>query len=65
MQADLGDLFLESALGAQRNTFLLETHSEHLILRIMRRIAAEMAGAVASMLQLASTVILVGSVLRT
>ena len=38
LQADLGDLFIESALGEQRNTFLLETHSEHLILRILRRI---------------------------
>ena len=38
LQADLGDLFIETALGANKNTFLLETHSEHLILRIMRRI---------------------------
>ena len=38
LQADLGDVFLESALGADGNTFLLETHSEHLILRILRRI---------------------------
>ncbi len=37
-QAELGDVFIESALGEQKNTFLLETHSEHLILRIMRRI---------------------------
>ena len=37
-QAELGDLFIRSALGEQRNTFLLETHSEHLILRILRRI---------------------------
>lgn len=37
LQAELGDVFIESALGARRNTFLLETHSEHLILRIMRR----------------------------
>jgi hypothetical protein len=37
LQAELGDIFIESALGAQRNTFVLETHSEHLILRIMRR----------------------------
>lgn len=36
-QAELGDVFIESALGERRNTFLLETHSEHLILRIMRR----------------------------
>jgi hypothetical protein len=38
LQAELGDVFLGSALGDQRNTFLLETHSEHLILRILRRI---------------------------
>lgn len=37
LQAELGDVFLESALGEARNTFLLETHSEHLLLRIMRR----------------------------
>lgn len=36
-QAELGDVFIESALGEQKNTFILETHSEHLILRIMRR----------------------------
>ena len=38
LQADLGDVFIESALGENKNTFLLETHSEHLILRILRRI---------------------------
>ena len=38
LQAELGDVFIESALGDNNNTFLLETHSEHLILRIMRRI---------------------------
>lgn len=37
LQAELGDLFIESALGERRNTFLIETHSEHLILRLMRR----------------------------
>jgi hypothetical protein len=37
LQAELGDVFIHSALGEQKNTFLLETHSEHLILRIMRR----------------------------
>ena len=37
LQAELGDVFIESALGARRNTFLLETHSEHLLLRVMRR----------------------------
>jgi len=38
LQAELADVFIESALGEQKNTFLLETHSEHLILRILRRI---------------------------
>lgn len=37
LQAELGDLFIESALG-RGNTFVLETHSEHLILRVLRRI---------------------------
>jgi len=37
LQAELGDVFIESALAGQGNTFLLETHSEHLLLRIMRR----------------------------
>lgn len=37
LQAELGDLFIESALGERRNTFLIETHSEHVMLRIMRR----------------------------
>lgn len=38
LQAELGDLFINSALGDNQNTFLLETHSEHLILRVLRRI---------------------------
>jgi len=38
LQAELGDVFIQSALGEQQNTFILETHSEHLILRILRRI---------------------------
>ncbi|HET7238715.1 MAG TPA: DUF3696 domain-containing protein, partial [Terrimicrobiaceae bacterium] len=37
LQAELGDVFIESALGERRNTFILETHSEHLILRLLRR----------------------------
>ena len=36
-QAKLGDLFIRSALE-QKNTLLLETHSENLLLRILRRI---------------------------
>ena len=38
LQAELGDVFIQSALGENNNAFVLETHSEHLILRIMRRI---------------------------
>lgn len=38
LQAELGDVFIESALDGNKNTFLIETHSEHLILRILRRI---------------------------
>jgi len=38
LQAELGDLFIHSALGGNGNTLLLETHSEHLILRILKRI---------------------------
>lgn len=38
LQAELGDVFIESALGENKNTFLLETHSEHLILRLLRRV---------------------------
>ena len=38
LQAELGDVFIESALGPRKNTFILETHSEHLILRLLRRI---------------------------
>ena len=38
LQAELGDVFIEAALGERKNTFLIETHSEHLILRLLRRI---------------------------
>ncbi len=44
LQADLGDLFLQSALGENQNRFLIETHSEHLLLRIMRRMRETAAG---------------------
>ncbi|MCW5755354.1 MAG: AAA family ATPase [Phycisphaeraceae bacterium] len=37
LQSELGDVVAESAIE-RGNTFLLETHSEHLLLRIMRRI---------------------------
>ena len=38
LQTELGDVLLKSALADGGNTFLVETHSEHLILRILRRI---------------------------
>lgn len=38
LQAELGDVFIQSALGPQQNNLLIETHSEHLILRILRRV---------------------------
>jgi AAA ATPase domain len=38
LQAEIADVFIESALGGRNNVFLLETHSEHLILRVLRRI---------------------------
>ena len=38
LQAELGDLFIESAMGENGNQFILETHSEHLILRLLRRV---------------------------
>lgn len=37
LQAELADVFIESAIGKNQNTFILETHSEHLLLRMMRR----------------------------
>jgi len=37
LQAELGDVFITTALEGRQNTFILETHSEHLLLRIMRR----------------------------
>ena len=43
LQAELGDVFAESALEGG-NTFLIETHSEHLLLRIMRRIRQTSSG---------------------
>jgi predicted ATPase len=38
LQAELGDVFIESALGGNRNIFIIESHSEHILLRLMRRI---------------------------
>lgn len=44
LQAELGDVVIESALGGAGNTFLIETHSEHLLLRIMRRMRQTASG---------------------
>ena len=38
MQARLGDVFIDAALGGNNVQFLIETHSESLMLRILRRI---------------------------
>ena len=38
LQAELGDIVIESAKGGKESALLIETHSEHLILRILRRI---------------------------
>jgi hypothetical protein len=47
LQAELGDVFIDSALAGQKNTFLIESHSEHLLLRIMRRIRETQQGLLA------------------
>jgi hypothetical protein len=44
LQSELADVFIESALGKQGNMFVLETHSEHLILRLLRRIRETSSG---------------------
>ncbi len=51
LQAELGDVFLQSALGDGDNTFLIETHSEHLLLRIMRRMRETCTGELADGMQ--------------
>jgi len=38
IQVALGDLFIEQVRKASDLTFILETHSEHLMLRLLRRI---------------------------
>lgn len=38
LQADLGDLFVEAIREPRRNQFIIETHSEHLALRLQRRV---------------------------
>src|SRR5271166_4956512 len=38
LQADLGDLLIEATREPRRNQFIIETHSEHLALRLQRRV---------------------------
>lgn len=38
LQAELGDVMIESALGENKNTLILENHSETMMLRLLRRI---------------------------
>jgi hypothetical protein len=38
VQVRLGDLFIDQSARDQSRTFILETHSEHLMLRLLRRI---------------------------
>ncbi len=44
LQSELADVFIETALGDEKKTYLIETHSEHLLLRIMRRIRESTSG---------------------
>jgi hypothetical protein len=38
LQADLGDLLIEATKKPRSNQFIIETHSEHLVLRLQRRV---------------------------
>jgi AAA ATPase domain len=38
LQADLGDLLIEAIKEPRQNQFIIETHSEHLALRLQRRV---------------------------
>ena len=42
--AALGDLFIDAGLGENKHGIILETHSEHLILRLQRRIREHAKG---------------------
>ncbi len=43
LQSEIGDIIIDSALK-NNNTFIVETHSEHLLLRILRRIRESFDG---------------------
>ena len=51
LQAEIADLFIEAS-QSNKHRFLLETHSEHLILRLLRRIRETEKGTVAADRQL-------------
>jgi predicted ATPase len=38
LQSDLADVFLSEIIKIKNKTFIIETHSEHLLLRLLRRI---------------------------
>lgn len=40
LQGRMADLFVEAALGSTKNQFVIETHSEHIMLRLQSRIKA-------------------------
>ena len=44
LQAELGDIVIESSLGNKGTRIFIETHSEHLLLRIMRRMRQTFEG---------------------
>lgn len=58
LQAKLADLFIEAAHN-QQHRFLIETHSEHLILRLQRRIRETTSGAAPVSRQLESEEVVV------
>ncbi|KKI99655.1 AAA family ATPase [Prochlorothrix hollandica] len=44
LQGELADVFVKSALTENQNNFIIETHSENLLLRIMRRMRETVDG---------------------
>lgn len=38
LQSDLGDLFVDNVINCSEKSFLIETHSEHLLLRVLKRV---------------------------
>ena len=44
--AEMGDLLIDSALGDTKNTVIAETHSEHLVLRILKRVRQTAEGVI-------------------